>query len=667
MAGARKYVVWFWMLCACSAGLTGPVSGQLTSLEAKKYGSWLAKKPNISAINIEGNIFFSDDKIKSHLFSRKNSFWQSFKSGSRHRVLRYSTIRDTMEVKYLYLLEGFLNVKVSERFDISPNDSSAILNMTIDEGSRYLVGLTDLEANDSLSFYRELTNVAARMKMGEAVNPIKVKEIVFDLKTIYANHGYPYAVIEDHIDAQAGPSRTVITFNASEGQLVRFGDLIVTGMSTYSPYLARREVTFDNGELYSRKKIIESQKRLYSTNLFNSISLDIRRNENGYEDSTGRVYTRPDFVFSAIERRPHFISTKTGASQDSLQDLTWDFSTAWGKRNIFTSRRIELSFKFRFIIFTQWRTLYHRYQIKYTEPWFFNVRMPLTVTARFEPGVRSQLQPYRIETWSLAFSTRKEWSEKLFAIVTARYENVNIFGIAAENQTQFRSEQGISIRRKIDITVVRDTRIDKFMPKSGSFTTYFAQYVGGFLKGDDSFVKLEFSWARYQLAVGRAIYASRMKIGWVKEFGRSHEVPLNDRFYLGGANSIRGFRENSIGTRKIDLTIASIDSSIVSDSIVVDTAYVALISNVGAHAYTILNQELRYPLFWKFWGSLFADIGNGWDSFADVSADNILFSYGVGIQFISPAGPIRLDYAHRLENGIYKEDDRFHFTILYAF
>jgi outer membrane protein insertion porin family len=143
--------------------------------------------------------------------------------------------------------------------------------------------------------------------------------------------------------------------------------------------------------------------------------------------------------------------------------------------------------------------------------------------------------------------------------------------------------------------------------------------------------------------VGNAIYATRLKGGWVKEFGRSHEVPINDRFYLGGANSIRGFRENSIGPRN------------------------ASGSNVGANAYAIFNQELRFPLFWKFWGSFFTDMGNGWESFADARPENILFSYGAGFQFVSPAGPIRLDYAHHLENGVYKEDDRLHFTILYAF
>jgi len=623
--------------------LVATVSAQDESVDSKKYKSWLATRPLISKIAIEGNAYFSDAKIKSRLYSRENSFWQFLKGGSRNRVLRYSAYRDTLEVKYIYIREGFIDVGVSERTDIVPKDSSAAVTITIKEGNRFVAAGTRLTADNSLPFYADLSRTAAQFDPGEPIDPFKLRQVVFDLKTIFANNGYPYATVTEVIDSAAGLSEAIVAFETSAGALVRFGDLIVSDLKYYSPYLARREIAFKSGELYRREKIIESQKRLYSTNLFNSVSLDIARSGDSIGSDSSVMDTTPDFAFSAIERKPHFVSVKTGASQDSLQDLTWDFTAAWGKRNIFVSRKIELSATFRFIIFTQWRTLYHRYQIKYTEPWFFNIRMPLTLTARFEPGVRSPVQLYRIQTWSISISSRKEWSEKLVGLVTGRYEKVNIYGIEPENQAQFRSEQGIRVRRKVDITIVRDARIDKFMPKSGSLTTYFAQFVGGLLGGDDSFIKLEFSWARYQSALGWAVYATRLKAGWVKEFGASHEVPTIDRFYLGGANSIRGFKENSIGP------------------------YNQLGTNVGSNAYAIFNQELRFPLFWKLWGSVFTDLGNGWESFSRVRVDDVLFAYGAGVQFVSPAGPVRFDYAHRLENGIYKADDRFHVTILYAF
>jgi outer membrane protein insertion porin family len=269
--------------------------------------------------------------------------------------------------------------------------------------------------------------------------------------------------------------------------------------------------------------------------------------------------------------------------------------------------------------------------------------MPITLVGRFDPGVKSQLQPYRIQTWSISATTRREWSEQFWIYFGSEYENVDIYDLEIETESALRQELGITERRKLFIGAVRDSRRDKFMPKNGSLTTYLAEYVGGFLGGDASFSHLEFSWARYQRTLGIAVYATRFKVGLVREFGDSRDVPSTDRFYLGGANSIRGFEENSIGPRRADG------------------------GNDGANLIGIFNQELRYPLIWKFWGTFFTDFGNGWRDIEEITLNSILFSYGVGIQFISPAGPIRLDLAHRTESDFFSEGDRLHFTILYAF
>lgn len=625
------------LLCMVGAGAQAQNAGK----EDRRFNIWLGKQPHISKIVIEGNAFFPESKIRAHLFCRLSTFWRFFQSGSRERVLRYTADRDTSEIKYLYLREGFLNVKATERYEIEPKDSSAVVIVTVVEGSRFVIGRTTLHANDSLPFVSDLAREVARLEAGRPIDPITLSEVFFNLKTIFANNGYPYAAVTQALDSTAGAGQSVLTITAIEGPLVRFGRLDVHGLKYYSPYLARREVTFHEGEIYSRRAIVESQRRLYSTGLFNSINLNIK--SDSAADSTAAPNTSPEFSFSAIERKPHFLSMKTGAGQDSLHDLIWDFTGGWGKRNIFVSRRLEVSFKSRYVILPKWRPQLHRYQISYTEPWFFNIRLPLTFTARYEPGIKSLLQDYKIQTWGISATTKKEWSEQMYATLAGEYENVNVYGVPAGEAEAIRREENVSIRRKLTANLIRDTRLDRFMPASGSYTTYYAQYVGGLLGGDDSFIKLEYSWARYQPASGRTIYATRIKSGWVKQTGNSHSVPTEDRFYLGGANSIRGFVENSIGPRRADG------------------------SNDGSNAYVIFNQELRFPLFWRFWGSMFTDMGNGWTSFSQAGLDNILFSYGLGIQFISPAGPLRLDYAHRIKAAGYDSGERFHVTILYAF
>jgi len=124
-------------------------------------------------------------------------------------------------------------------------------------------------------------------------------------------------------------------------------------------------------------------------------------------------------------------------------------------------------------------------------------------------------------------------------------------------------------------------------------------------------------------------------------------VPYDDRFFIGGANTIRGFTEGSLGPTYLN------DKGEVTPE--------------GANIIIIANQEFRFRLIGKFWGSIFGDIGNGFRDKLEVKWNRLAVSYGVGLQFISPAGPIRVDYARRLKTKSISTGDKFHFTILYAF
>ena len=124
--------------------------------------------------------------------------------------------------------------------------------------------------------------------------------------------------------------------------------------------------------------------------------------------------------------------------------------------------------------------------------------------------------------------------------------------------------------------------------------------------------------------------------------------------YLGGANTIRGFDENSIGRFFVD-------------------------SRPVGPVYTLVfNHEFRWrtlqilswmPILKKFplWQSIFLDIGNGFRSTREISFNNMAYAYGTGIQIVSPAGPIRIDYARRIKTDTFPYADKWHFTILYAF
>jgi outer membrane protein insertion porin family len=626
------FIIFSFIILICSSALS-------QSQDDPVLMRWLNKKPVIDSIVVVGNQTFSDSKIKSLMFSRKGNILRTIKSDRRRRVQRETILRDTSEVKYLYLSSGFLGVKLNEEFFPIKSDSVALVKMTVSEGRLFYYGQVAVEGSFENRFSKEFNGILSRFKKAVPVDYFALKQAVYDCKSILANSGYPYATADFVIDTSTESDRANIKYTIIADSLVHFGNLHIKGAQHFDTSLVVREMTFRAGDIYRRKDFIESQKRILNTGNYLTLQLSsITQDSSGSADRLN-----PDFILNLKEKKPRYLSIKTGAGQNLYKDLIWSNSIAWGKRNLFRSRKLELSINTEFVIFTEWRLLLHNYQLKFTEPWFLGFRMPITLIAQIEPGVRSSVQPYRIQSWSVSLETTKEIKEKFTNTTGLEYKSVNIYGLSLADQEKLRQEKGIFIRRKLYNNIVRDSRDYPFIPQRGSLASLKLQYAGGFLGGDESFYLIEANWARYQKLWPGWISASRLKFGFVNSFGNSAEVPVDVRFYAGGANTVRSFSENELGPRSSDGTPE------------------------GANILILANQEFRFPLYKKLWGSIFTDIGNGFRDWVDIKPSNMAFAYGLGMQFISPAGPIRIDYARHIKTDQYDAGYRFHFTILYAF
>ncbi len=610
---------------------------------------WIRSKPPIDSIVISGNNFFKASEIKKQLYSRQRSLWSMIKGDRRTRIQRESYGRDTLEIKYLYLTKGFLGVQVREHFEVL-QDSAALINVIVEEGRQFHYGTKKITGSFEKRFAPDLEKIATRLKESKPINLFDLHDATFDMKTILANNGYPYAEVSFEIDTSSSQSSTPVAFNITADSLVRFGDVAIEGFKKYPEYTAKRELKVKSGEIYRRNDIIDSQRRLLESGYFSTIRLS-RTNE-----ATDRL--KPDFVLRVRERKPIFVTVKTGAGQSEVRDLTWDFSTGFGKRNFLGSRRYDLLAELSFSLGRKARLLNHSYRLRFTEPWLAGIRMPLSLTGKYAPDIKHAVQEYRIETWSLSASTAKKFGREIKTSLGLEYESVNIFGVPEDQVELKKEEEDISVRRKLYLIFRRDSRNNIFIPRRGSLSDISIEYFGGVLGGDDHFYKLQASWSSYQMIWPGWISATRFRIERAKPFGESESVPTEDRFYLGGANTVRGFKENSLGP-------------------VLEAGGPA-----GANITFVFNQEFRWrtlqifrvipvlkDLFrtFPFWQSVFVDIGNGFMHTSEFKFNSLAYSYGTGIQIVSPAGPIRLDYARRIKTDKIDFDDRWHFTILYAF
>lgn len=601
----------------------------------------ISKKPHIDSVKISGNQSFSRNQLMDQMSCREDGFWQSIGLMGENHLTKAKLVNDRAVLDYFYRSRGFIDASTTVDFYGDIEKRTAVVTVDVVEGPRYRVGkVTTGGEVGQLSWQVHLAT--RRFVTGQYLNYYDIDLVRHDIKAVFANNGYPYAVVDINLNRRPSESTDDIDIEIQRGKLVVFGDVIIDTAKFISPSVSPRvfykEIAFKKGETYSREKFILSQQRLIRTNLFRYVALKTPQNMTPLDS------VMPNFIATGIPRPPKYINLSTGAAQDPQLDLVWDFVGTAGSYNLQgTGRKVQFETSASFGVTVDSIDLIGAdFQFGYVEPYLFGIRMPLITTLKFEPGVKSVTHNYRIESIILEATAVREFSLHTTLSLSSSYEQYNIYGV--QDLQKFKEEQGISIDRSLIAEVFHDTRPveGKFNPWRGSYTQYHAEYVGGLLGGDDDFVKLLFSWSRYLQISRKAIFASRLRLAWVSSYGSSKYVPSRERFFLGGAYTIRGFRENSIFP---------------VDSLGVE----------GGDAIILMNLEIRRPLFWKFWGSLFSDSGINAPSLGLIRWDQTAFSGGAGLQFMSPVGPIRLDYGQRLPVHGIDPGGRFHLSILYAF
>jgi len=612
----------------------------------------------VQSVDLAGAVSFEQSNIKKLLYTKPNRWYNLFKK----RELSKSNIKlDEGIIKRYYGRRGFLFTEVKSIIGRAPGNRAAVI-FSIAEGKR--VNLNSVKLSGGIDqINKRFNRVLDLFEPGAPIDAEKVISDGYKLRDLYFDHGYPYAKIYSRYEFNADSGFADVTYSISESVFTVYGDVKVPEQLYTRPYVIKRDLLIDSEKPYSQKNITDSEQRLYSLGLFKLVN--IRRDDSlaAITNDTCRV----DFSMSVRERKSYFLGFGFGLGREEGVALVQRNSIQWGNRNIFgTARKIVVAVKPRFKIThsngdfsgsnlsdltkdLQFSLIRSTIELDYITPWMFHWRIPVTARVYYEPYTLNTVvdPPYRYDRMAGEVIFSKEVDRFTTARITTNTEYINIRDVPKDQEEVYRQKGDNQIRRKLLLYGEHDTRDNILAPQSGSYSYGGVEYVGRELGGDFSYFKTQFMWSRFNRISGQTILASRIWLGFLDDRFKSGRSTSDDRFIIGGSSTIRGFRENSLGPM------------IPSGEFAGDPD--------GGRYMMIGNIEIRQSLFWRFGGTAFLDAGNTYARRNDITALSVQFVPGLGMQFFTPIGPIRFDYAVRLQKEFDLGAGLYHFAILYAF
>jgi outer membrane protein insertion porin family len=578
----------------------------------------------ISDIDFEGNQAFSDRKLRGVMQTREKWLF-SFITGSG--VLNKDVLRtDTERLTAWYYDHGYVTVRVDEP-QVERRDDTLHVVIKIDEGDQFQVGEVGFAGKDLPADTDKLREGLETIP-GDTFAANSLREDVQKLTERMAEDGYAFASVEPQTEVRPEDKKVNITFQVDRGNQVTVDRIEVTGNTKTRDKVVRREMRLQEQEMFSAVKLRKSREALQRLGFFQEVNITTRR---AAEDD------RMNVVVDVKEAQTGAFSAGAGfSSADSLL-----FNVRIQENNLFgRGQRIVLS--------GDAGSIRRNIILSFTEPYFretpltvgidaFSWRLAFDEFDRSGTGFSTQ---FTYPVTALGYESLLGFPlEEVRVGADYRIEAAKISGIGATAPREIKLEEGSSLVSSITPRISRNTLNHAFDPTAGSLQELSLEIAG---LGGERFMKAEarerwyYTFLRSKL-LGDFTYSLGGSLGYgFGDAGLSgDELPLFERYFPGGINSIRGFESRSLGPRAEPKDIlGGVTSS----------------TPIGGSEQVIINNELIFPIVQSIGlkGVLFVDAGNAYSAADGFSLDETRYAAGVGARWLSPVGPLRIELGKAL-------------------
>lgn len=578
----------------------------------------------VKKIAFQGVKAFSQNELRKLLKTKKESIWPLnvlLKTG----ILDEEAFADDLDkIENFYHYKGYLDAKIVDvKRNMIPKQNKIEVIIVIEEGPTYNVGTIEITGNEVFPTYSLQSMITCQPKT--LYSPEKLGKDVEAIKDFYFNRGYIDGRITSKVTFDPSTNAMNLSYKISEGSIYYINKINVQGNYRTKDKVIRRELVVYPGEVFHGDKIKLSQSRLENTGFFEKVTPKIENVD---------APDRKNLVFDLEEKRTGALSF--GAGFSSIDSFVGFVELSQSNFDLFNFKNFQgagQKFRIRF----EGGSERQDFLISFVEPYFLDLKLVFGVDLFYDKSDYFS-DDYNESRYGVSFRLGKALSDFNRGDVILTIEQIDI-NVENDASAELRAEEGTFDQVSVGFKFDRDTRDRIIFPTRGAKTLALLKLAGG----TASYTRLDFKRTYYTTPFSAfPKHIVQLTSGFGVAGGLSGEnVPIFDRFFLGGPNTVRGFKYREIGPQDIN-----------------DQALGGKLMMWGSAEYLV-------PIIERVYGALFLDGGNVYAKAGDLNGD-VNVGTGLGLRLNLPIGPIRLDYGFPIVTDDFTDDEakpRFHFSM----
>ncbi|MEY2946689.1 MAG: outer membrane protein assembly factor BamA precursor [Pseudomonadota bacterium] len=578
----------------------------------------------IKEIRITGNQAFTEDSLKDQ-FNLDVGGWLSWYTKS-DRYSRTKLNADLETLRSYYLSRGFLEFRIdSTQVAISPDKQDISIAINVTEGERFVVSGVKLEGNylGKDDEFKALVKIG----LGQPYNAETVADTTKAFTEYFGKFGFAFARVDVRPEIDRLNNRVSFVLQAEPSRRAYVRRINVAGNNRTRDEVIRREFRQLESAWYDGDKIKLSRDRVDRLGFFTEVNIDTQE----VPATTDQV----DLTINVVEKPTGSVTLGAGFSSTEKVALSFGIrqENAFGSGN-YLATEINTSKYNRTIV------------VSTTDPYYTpeGISRTIDIFHRTTRPYLGDLNAYSLVSSGAGMRFGVPFSEIDTVYFGANLEQTSIRpGTNLPNAYVEYMQQFGYTSNSLPLTVgwARDGRDSALVPTRGMLQRFNSDLS---MAGDARYVRTNYQIQQYTPLTKKYTLALNADLGWGQGLS-NRPYPLFKNYFVGGLGSVRGFQQSTLGP---------------SDT--TNSLY------LGGPKKIVMNAEMLAP----FPGAgndrtlrlfAFTDVGRAFGEHEKISLSELRSSYGVGLSWISPMGPLRFSYAMPMRRQVTDKIQRLQFQI----